>query len=354
MEISEIYPELFDSIYDEMVQNLVGVFNQFIEEGKTPPNWNSKDTTEFIEANREKIRSLVTEMMTDYLREDDEDDYHDCNEHQGRPCYKITGEPKGLDELQHREGDWVREYLFNEDFGIKLPTYDEMVKQLQVSHKTNDPVPLSKSSLLPKSLLEDYARLAMSWGWIPIPLKGWKNGASPGGWKRPFLPKWDQTNQENAMRHIEREKALENIGVLTGAPSGIFVVDIDVKSGGLELWRELIREHGEPFTFTVKTGSGGYHYYFKYTEKVAHLRNITKAVKGRGIDIRTNGGQIIMPGSKNYDTGELYKVKIPLEGKSPYDPNTNIIALSEIPEWLLLLLNSTQEELDRKYPRKYL
>ena len=57
-------------------------------------------------------------------------------------------------------------------------------------------------------------------------------------------------------------------------------------------------------TFTVKSPSGGFHYYFKYknsSERAKYLiENIVKTNTGyrnAGLDIRSNGGVIIMPSS---------------------------------------------------------
>ncbi len=78
------------------------------------------------------------------------------------------------------------------------------------------------------------------------------------------------------------------------------MLDIDVKDSGLSTWNELLKEHEEPYTVKVKTGSGGLHYYFKYNEKLK-LTSSSKVIKinniNIGIDIKTNGGYVIIPGS---------------------------------------------------------
>ena len=53
-----------------------------------------------------------------------------------------------------------------------------------------------------------------------------------------------------------------NIGVVTGAPSGLYVVDQD--AGGELTIRRLTERFGEvPATHVVRTGSGGKHWYFR-------------------------------------------------------------------------------------------
>lgn len=87
------------------------------------------------------------------------------------------------------------------------------------------------------------------------------------------------------------------IGIVTGKISGITVVDVDVKSGGLESLKELRL----PPTWTVKTGGGGWHYYYKYDERVQQTQAIYK-----GIDIRNDGGQVVAPSSL-HESGKRYE-----------------------------------------------
>ena len=132
----------------------------------------------------------------------------------------------------------------------------------------------------------EMAEDAISRGFIPIPLKK----------KRPYLPKWQQTKPEDALRRIKREvkrKALDNIGVLTGEPSGIVVLDIDYKPENFEY----------PNTFVVET-SRGYHLYFKYDPRFNENRS---KINGKKIDLKSNGGQIVYPGSEHED-GTLYTI----------------------------------------------
>jgi len=54
-----------------------------------------------------------------------------------------------------------------------------------------------------------------------------------------------------------------NIGILTGTASGIMVLDIDPKDGGMESMHALLERHGQlPPTFIAQTGTGGWHFYF--------------------------------------------------------------------------------------------
>ena len=80
------------------------------------------------------------------------------------------------------------------------------------------------------------------------------------------------------------------IAIITGKISGITVLDVDIKT--------LPEAGALPKTFTVETNKG-YHFYFKYTDKVITNANLFK--KGDisfNLDIRNNGGIVYAPPSE--------------------------------------------------------
>lgn len=115
-----------------------------------------------------------------------------------------------------------------------------------------------------------------------------------------------------------------NIGVATGAPSGIYVLDIDAKDGGHETLMDLIAAHTAAGAFAAlwqMTPTGGYHAVFKMPH--GDLGNTAKTL-GAGLDTRGTGGYILAapsvhPNGGRYRWGERI------------DPPT-------IPGWLLTLL----------------
>jgi hypothetical protein len=120
-------------------------------------------------------------------------------------------------------------------------------------------------------------------------------------------------------------------GVVTGAPSGVVVIDIDEKDGknGLRNWAEWVAEQGQtvPPTLTVRTPTGGFHLYF------AHPGFPVRNTQGRpcvGVDIRGDGGQVVGPGVNL--AGGTYEVVLAM-------------APSKLPPWLLsaLLRNQAKE-----------
>jgi hypothetical protein len=87
-----------------------------------------------------------------------------------------------------------------------------------------------------------------------------------------------------------------NVGIVTGAESGLWVLDIDPDKGGLASLQSLIAEHG-PMTRTRshRSGSGGLHYLFVWPD--FEIRN-SSGYLGPGIDVRGTGGQVVAPPSR--------------------------------------------------------
>lgn len=110
--------------------------------------------------------------------------------------------------------------------------------------------------------------------------------------KRPAVLSWEkyQTDRMTAeeVLDVSREctsmgRVVSGLAVATGEISGVTVIDLDL---GAE----------NPFvgvkTPVARTGSGGLHYYFKYTDKLHTTSNTTLK-----IDIRNDGGYAILPPS---------------------------------------------------------
>lgn len=94
------------------------------------------------------------------------------------------------------------------------------------------------------------------------------------------------------------------IGMPTGEPSGFVVLDIDVKHpyetdeiDGEKSWNDLLVVHGavEPPTRIVHTPSGGRHLYFCWQVRIGN----SAGRLGCGLDIRGQGGYVIVPPSVN-------------------------------------------------------
>lgn len=93
-----------------------------------------------------------------------------------------------------------------------------------------------------------------------------------------------------------REKVF-NLGIITGAISGIVVVDCDNERA-----MEYAKEHGLTSPVAVKTRRG-MHYYFRHPNNGRRYRNKVGSKPGRdwhncpGLDFRGDGGQVVAPPS---------------------------------------------------------
>ncbi len=99
--------------------------------------------------------------------------------------------------------------------------------------------------------------------------------------------------------------------LITGKPSGVMVVDLDVghkkDENGIATFNEIWPDSVD--TFTVQSSGGGLHLYFKYRKG---LKNDSAYFPG--IDVRTDGGCIMLPGSiKRLNDGSLGNYQILVE-----------------------------------------
>ena len=124
-----------------------------------------------------------------------------------------------------------------------------------------------------------------------------------------------------------------NLGIATGSRSGIVVVDIDPRHDGDEALADLERQHGElPRTWRFLTGGGGQHIVFRHPG--GSIPNTAGAV-GKGIDVRGEGGFIVVPPSF-HASGRRYAISV-----DHYPDETD---LADVPEWLLKLLRAPAEK----------
>jgi predicted P-loop ATPase len=117
------------------------------------------------------------------------------------------------------------------------------------------------------------------------------------------------------------------IGVPCGSASGLWVIDVDVDQGkgidGIATLGKLTAQHGAlPTTLTSVTPRGGTHYLFAWNG--AGIRNSTGKI-GRGLDVRGEGGYVILPPSRRAD-GASYR----------WSPDGGQQAV-EAPAWLVAL-----------------
>ena len=174
-----------------------------------------------------------------------------------------------------------------------------------------------------KELLLKY----LSLGWVIRP-----NGKTPDGKYKKPLGTWKEYNTETEIEKptiddLWRELTITyrgqvfGIGAVTGKHSGMIVLDLDTYKDQAN-FKELKAELVKLDTPVARTGGGGFHVYFKYTDEIKNSVNLIE-----GLDTRGQGGYVVLPPSPHH-SGSYYEWV-----KSPFD-----FPLIEIPEVILNLL----------------
>ena len=132
----------------------------------------------------------------------------------------------------------------------------------------------------------------------------------------------------------------------TGSESGKLIIDLDIvggKSVEQTFPAELLRKLAEDCHYTVKTGSGGVHYYFNIPEGKKWKRKLNIAefagfdTKGQ-LDILGDGGGVIMEGSHYTFQNIKYEYTQPCEEGNTMDD------ITEMPDWLVEAVDACYEK----------
>jgi len=105
------------------------------------------------------------------------------------------------------------------------------------------------------------------------------------------------------------ERGITEVGIPC-KQNRLIVIDVDVagashQNDGREYWANFCREFGVPPTYTIKTKSGGFHFYFKLPEAINHDTFAPPGQLAPGVDVKWNGwvaapptpGYVILNGS---------------------------------------------------------
>jgi hypothetical protein len=162
--------------------------------------------------------------------------------------------------------------------------------------------------------IDDY----IAHGWSIIPIRS--------GDKRPLV-RWEEFQYRHP--RVEEVQAWfsgwpeAGIGIVTGALSGLVVLDIDVRHGGEASLERLERHHGRlPATVECRSGGGGRHLYFAHPG--ALLRN--KVGLAPGVDLRGDGGYVVAPPSLHASGVRYAWVR---------DRRPAMADLAPLPDWVL-------------------
>jgi hypothetical protein len=187
-----------------------------------------------------------------------------------------------------------------------LPIPPQSQPQLDLSEKQ----PQAKKS----KTSWDYAKEWFDLGKVVVPLSTKGDGA-PNDGKFPCVIEWQKTTLEQSKTYLSAPTHKnKNWGLLTGKLNNLFVVDLDIAKenqlSGVEYLLDFMIENDIKCNHMVRTGSGGYHLYFKWDQQ-KHLplfAGLEINGKKYGIDVRSDKGQIVMPGSFHYKSGKKYEL----------------------------------------------
>lgn len=197
----------------------------------------------------------------------------------------------------------------------------------------NNSIPQSGGKML-KAALE----YAME-GWAVIPLHtptpygkcSCKNPNCKNQGKHPRIRNWQNngSTSPDQIRKWWKQWPDANIGLVTGEQNQIFVLDVDPGHGGDVSLDRLTDEHGDlPETPRQQTGSGGEHYVFQLPKGVK-IRNKVELNGLPGLDVRGNGGMIVVEPSRSVKGSYEWYIEEELTTVAP----------APAPEWLVKLVS---------------
>lgn len=139
--------------------------------------------------------------------------------------------------------------------------------------------------------------------------------------------KWTWGLDRSKFTRSMRRRKLTGYGVNT-RESGLFVVDVDVKNeDGDANWKRFVAGREQPSTFTVVTGTGGYHVYYRAPEGVIYGHTASQLTGA--VDTRSGTAYVVGPNSEV--SGKSYTV-------SQDKP------LAPMPRWLATVMDDLEAE----------
>jgi putative DNA primase/helicase len=153
-----------------------------------------------------------------------------------------------------------------------------------------------------------------------------KNPATKNGF-------YNATDNVEQVREWWRLNPEYNIGIHTSKESGLIVLDVDKKNGGLQTLAALEKQYGPlPNTWRARTGGGGFHLYFKHPGGYVAK---SEGKIGPGIDVRGDNGYALAPPSIHDKTGDQYVWEVQE-------------TLHEAPSWIIELNDKPAEQRGQK------
>jgi len=144
----------------------------------------------------------------------------------------------------------------------------------------------------------------------------------PSDTKEDTIEYWQAKEEDEIYNEVQtrtEENACKKLAMICGERSGAIV--IVVKDGiGQDKWKTLCKN---PRTMTVRC-RGETHYYFRYNN--ASMVGLSSGETIEGIEIRSNGSCVILPGSEDYSLDDDICIYHRIDGR--YKP-------AEMPMWLI-------------------
>jgi len=178
-------------------------------------------------------------------------------------------------------------------------------------------------------------------GWSVFPVHSTAEGScscegtvctSPGKHPRTKHGFKDASSDAGVIRDWWRRWPNANIGLPTGQPSGVWVLDVDPRHGGGDSLDELEATYGLlPESVEVLTGGRGRHIYFRWTPGGP---GNSEGKLGSGLDVRGEGGYVILPPS-NHASGGIY------EWEASSHPDD--LDVADAPDWVIARLSASPE-----------
>lgn len=113
-------------------------------------------------------------------------------------------------------------------------------------------------------------------------------GYPKGGWK--------EYQERIATREEIEDWNCKNLGIVTGSISNLLVLDLDSYKPNFD--KSLVESFRLPITPVQQTASGGRQYFFKLPPGLIIKNDVCIGSKDSGVDIRGEGGMVIVPPSK--------------------------------------------------------
>jgi len=165
-------------------------------------------------------------------------------------------------------------------------------------------------------------------GWFVFPLFG----------KAPLK---GSNGHRDATKDVEQIQAWwktyprANIGLATGSLSGLIVLDVDPRHGGHQSFQALEKRYGVvPETRMSRTAHGGLHRFYQHPRDGKRYPNAIELEGLPGIDVRGDGGYVVLPPSKLY-------------GRLSYVWGNTNVPIVPAPQWFLEALTREKSRQER-------